>query len=169
MTKLTRKGESFDWVDSCESCFQELKQRLTSTLVLTIARSGEKFTVYSDASYSGLRCVLMQDGRVIAYASRQLRKHEMNYPIHDLELVVIVFALKIWRHYLYNKKVKIYIDHKNLKYLFSQKYLNMRQRRWMELLNDYDYEILYHPGKTTVMDDALSRHGAAITTMMVQE
>jgi len=101
MTKLTRKGIPFIWNDACEQCFQELKQRLTSTLVLAISKSGELFTVYSDASYSGLGCVLMQEGRVVAYASRKLKKHEMNYPTHDLELAAVVFALKIWRHYLF--------------------------------------------------------------------
>ena len=99
----------------------------------------------------------MQRDKVIAYASRQLRNHEKNYPTHDLELAAVVFALKIWRHYLYGGKCKIFTDHQSLKYLFSQKDLNMRQRRWLELLKDYDCEILYHPGKANVVADALSR------------
>jgi hypothetical protein len=99
----------------------------------------------------------MQNGKVIAYASRQLKVHELNYPTHDLELVVMVFTLKIWRHYLYGEHCKIYTDHKSLKYFFTHKELNMRQRRWLELLNDYDCSINYHPGKVNVVADALSR------------
>ncbi|KAM1734066.1 hypothetical protein ACFX11_019605 [Malus domestica] len=99
----------------------------------------------------------MQHGRVIAYASRQLKPHEKNYPTHDLELAVIIFALKIWRHYLYGEKCKIFTDHKSLQYLFTQKYLNLRQRRWIELLSDYDCTIEYHPGRANAVADALSR------------
>ena len=104
-----------------------------------------------------LGCVLMQHGNVIAYASRQLKPHEQKYPTHDLELAAIVFALKIWRHYLYGEKCEIYTDHKSLKYIFTQKELNMRQRRWLELIKDYDCTINYHPGKANVVADALSR------------
>jgi len=92
----------------------------------------------TDASRSGLGCVLMQEGRVIAYALRQLKTHEQNYPIHYLELAVVVFALKIWTHYLYGVYCEIFIDHQSLKYLFSQKDLNLRQTRWLDLLKDYD-------------------------------
>ena len=99
----------------------------------------------------------MQDGKVVAYASRQLKAHEQNYLTHDLELDVVVFALKIWRHYLYGEKCKIYTDHKTLKYLLAQKELNLRQRRWLELFKDYDCIIDYHPEKTNVVADALSR------------
>ncbi|KAL8132071.1 hypothetical protein AgCh_007823 [Apium graveolens] len=111
----------------------------------------------NDASYKGLGCVLMQHGKVIAYASRQLKPHEQKYPTHDLELAAIVFALKIWRHYLYGEKCKIYTDHKSLKYIFTQKELNMRQRRWLELIKDYDCAINYHPGKANVVEYVLSR------------
>ena len=113
--------------------------------------------IYSDASHKGLGCVLMQHGKVIAYASRQLKEYEMRYPTHDLELAAIVFALKIWRHYLYGERCEIYTDHKSLKYIFTQKELNMRQRRWLELIKDYDCTINYHPGKANVVVDALSR------------
>ena len=113
--------------------------------------------VYSDASHQGLGCVLMQHGRVVAYASRQLKPYERNYPTHDLELAAVVFALKIWRHFLFGETCEIFTDHKSLKYLFSQKELNMRQRRWIELLKDYDCVIQYHPGKANVVADALSR------------
>ena len=99
----------------------------------------------------------MQRGRVIAYASRQLRPYEQNYPTYDLEMAAIVFALKIWRYYLYGEKFEIFTDHKSLKYIQSQKDLNLRQRRWIELLKDYDCSIQYHPGKANVVADALSR------------
>ncbi|KAI3730127.1 hypothetical protein L6452_18803 [Arctium lappa] len=105
----------------------------------------------------GLGCVLMQRGKVISYASRHLKVHEKNYPTHDLELAAVVFSLKLWRHYLYGTKCTMYMDHKSLKYVFDQKELNMRQRRWLELLKDYDCELLYHPGKANVVADALSR------------
>ena len=125
-----------------ECAFQELKLKLTTTLVLAIPRSEEKYSIYNDAFHSGLGCILMQEGRVNAYASRQLKKHKVNYPTHDMDLVVVVFALKIWRHYLYGEKVEIYTDHKSLHYLLSQKELNMRQRRWVKLFKDFDCEIL---------------------------
>ncbi|KAJ9562131.1 hypothetical protein OSB04_007291 [Centaurea solstitialis] len=111
----------------------------------------------NDASKMGLGCVLMQRGKVISYASRQLKDHERNYPVHDLELAAVVFALKLWRHYLYGTKCTLYTDHKSLQHIFDQKELNMRQRRWLELLKDYDCELLYHPGKANVVADALSR------------
>ena len=115
------------------------------------------FVVYSDASRQGLGCVLMQHGRVVDYASRQLKPYERNYPTPDLELAVVISTLKIWRHFLFGETCEIFIYHKSLKYLFSQKELNMRQRRWIELLKDYDCIIQYHPGKENVVADALSR------------
>ena len=126
LTKLLRKGVTFLWDDHCQRAFDELKQRLTSAPILTLSTGRGGFTVYSDASYQGLGCVLMQNGKVIAYASRQLRPHEVSYPVHDLELAAVVFALKIWRHYLYGETFQIFTDHKSLKYLMSQKELNMR-------------------------------------------
>ena len=99
----------------------------------------------------------MQRGKVIAYASRQFKTHEVNYTTHDLELGAVVFALKIWRHYLYGTKSTIFTDHKSLQHIFDQKELNMRKRRWVELLNDYECEIRYHPGKANMVADALSR------------
>jgi hypothetical protein len=161
MTRLTRKEVKFEWSKECETSFQELKSRLTSAPVLALPKEQEGFVVYSDASSKGLGCVLMQHGRVIAYASRQLKPHEVNYPVHDLELAAVVFALRIWRHYLYGVQVQIFTDHKSLKYLLSQKELNMRQRRWMELIKDYDCIIDYHPGKANVVADALSRKNKA--------
>ena len=114
LTQLTRKEEPFVWKDACEQSFQRLKHCLTSAPVLTLPIGAGNFTVYCDASRVGLGCVLMQQGKVITYASRQLRKHEVNYPTHDLEMAVVIFALKIWRHYLYGEKYEIYIDHKSL-------------------------------------------------------
>ena len=113
--------------------------------------------MYSDVPKIGLGCVLMQDGKVEAYASRQLKPHEQNYPTHDLELAAVVFALKIWRHYLYGEKCRIFTDHKSLKYLLTHKELNLRQRQWLELFKDYDCIIDYHPRKANVVADALSR------------
>ena len=157
LTKLTRKEEKFIWSEACQNSFDELKQRLTTAPVLTLPSGSDGFTVYCDASKQGLGCVLMQHDRVIAYASRQLKKHEVNYPTHGLELAAVVFTLRIWRHYLYGVPCRIFTDHKILQYLFSQKDLNMRQRRWIELIKDYDCTIEYHPGKENVVANALSR------------
>ena len=128
---LTRKGVNFEWTDRCEESFQTLKEKLTSAPVLTLPEGNEGFKVYIDASRQGLGCVLMQHKRVVAYASKQLKKHELNYPIHDLELATVIFALKTWRHYLYGATCQIFTDHKSLKYLFTKKELNLRQMRWM--------------------------------------
>ena len=170
LTRLTRKGAEFVWSDACERAFAELKDRLTSTPVLTLPSGSEGFVVFTDASRIGLGAVLMQHGRVVAYASRQLKVHEQNYPTHDLELAAVVFALKVWRHYLYGVRFELFSDHKSLKYLFSQSELNMRQRRWMELLKDYDFDLQYHPGKANVVADALSRQPRGLVAhMMVRE
>ena len=153
------------WSEACERSFQELKKRLVTAPVLSLPFGTDNFIIYSDASKEGLGCVLMQEGKVIAYASRQLKTHEQNYPTHDLELAAVVFALKIWRHYLYGVKCDIFTDHKSLKYIFTQKELNMRQRRWMELIKDYDCIIHYHPGKENVVADALSRKKMGTVSM----
>ena len=134
MTKLTWKEIKFEWNDSCERAFQELKWRLTSAPILVVPERGQEYSVYCDSSKHGLGCVLMQSRRVVNYGSRQLKNHEQNYPTHDMELAAIVFALKIWRHYLYSKEFEVYLDYKSLKYIFTQRDLNMRQRRWMEFL-----------------------------------
>lgn len=125
--------------------------------------------VYCDALKMGLGGVLMQNGKVVSYASRQLRIHEKNYPTHDLELAAVVFVLKVWRHYLYGSRFEVFSDHKSLKYLFDQKELNMRQRRWLELLKDYDFGLNYHPGKANVVADALSRKTLHMSTLMMKE
>ena len=134
-----------------------------------IADVGKPFEVYCDASHLGLGCVLMQEKKAVTYALRQLKVHERNYPTHDLELVAIVFALKIWMHYLYGAQFRVFSDHKSLKYLFDQKELNMRQRRWMEFLKGYDFELVYHPGKANVVVDALSRKIVHIAHLMIKE
>ena len=157
LTKLTRKEERFVWSEAFQQSFDELKRKLTSTPVLTLPSGQDGYIVYCDASRQGLGCVLMQHENVIAYASRQLKKHEQNYPTHDLELAAVVFALRIWRHYLYGVPCKIFIDHKSLQYLFTQKELNMRHKRWVELIKDYECTIECHPGKANVVVDALSR------------
>jgi hypothetical protein len=140
---------------------------LTTALVLAQPDIEKPFDVYCDASGSGLGCILMQEGRVKPYASRQLRRHEENYPTHDLELVAVVHALKIWRHYLLGNTCHLYTDHKSLKYIFTQSELNMRQRRWLELIKDYDLEIHYRLGKANVVADALS-HKASCHCLTVR-
>ncbi|KAJ9544482.1 hypothetical protein OSB04_024189 [Centaurea solstitialis] len=157
LTMLTQKDKKFDWGQRQEDAFQLLKQKLCNAPVLALPQGTEDFVVYCDASRQGLGCVLMQRDKVIAYASRQLKNHEQNYTTHDLELGEVVFALKIWRHYLYGTKCTVFTDHKSLQHILDQKMLNMRQRRWVELLSDYDCEIKYHPGKANVVADALSR------------
>nr|AAX95143.1 retrotransposon protein, putative, Ty3-gypsy sub-class [Oryza sativa Japonica Group]ABA92434.1 retrotransposon protein, putative, Ty3-gypsy subclass [Oryza sativa Japonica Group] len=159
MTRLLQKDVKYKWSEECEQSFQELKNRLISAPILILPDPKKGFQVYCDASKLGLGCVLMQDGKVVAYASRQLRPHEKNYPTHDLELAAMVHALKIWRHYLFGTRTEVYTDHKSLKYIFTQPDLNMRQRRWLELIKDYDMGIHYHPGKANVVADALSRKG----------
>ncbi|GJR64618.1 putative reverse transcriptase domain-containing protein [Tanacetum coccineum] len=157
MTKLTQKKIKFDWSDKAEAAFQLIKQKLCSAPILALPEGNEDFIAYCDASIKGLGAVLMQREKVIAYASRQLKIHEKNYTTHDLELGAVVFALKIWRHYLYGTRCTVFTDHKSLQHILDQKELNMRQRRWLELLSDYDCEIRYHPGKANVVADALSR------------
>ncbi|GJY31694.1 putative reverse transcriptase domain-containing protein [Tanacetum coccineum] len=133
MTKLTQKKVKFEWGDKQKTTFQLLKQKLYSALILALPEGSKDFIVYCDASIKGLGAVLMQREKVIAYASRQLKIHEKNYTTHDLELRV------------------------SLQHILNQKELNMRQRRWLELLSDYDCEIRYHLGKANVVADALSR------------
>nr|GEW75362.1 putative reverse transcriptase domain-containing protein [Tanacetum cinerariifolium] len=140
-----------------EEAFQTLKDNLCNAPILSVPDGIEDFVVYCDASNQGLGCVLMQKGKVIAYASRQLKIYEKNYITHDLKLGAVVFALKTWRHCLYGTKSVIYTDHKSLQHIFDQKELNMHQRRWIELFSDYESEICYHLGKANIVADALSR------------
>jgi len=122
------------WDEKCEKAFDTLREHLTTTPVLAQPDNNKPFDVYCDASGTGLGCLLMQHNRVIAYASRALRHHELNYPTHDLEIASVIHALKIWRHYLMGTHCNIYIDHKGLKYIFTKAYLNMRKRTWLELI-----------------------------------
>ena len=156
MTELLKKGANFIWDEKCEEAFHALRAHLITAPVLAQQDDTKPFDVYCDASGTGLGCVLMQDNRVIAYASRALRTHEKNYPTHDLELAAVIHALMIWRHHLMGTHCNIYTNHKSLKYIFTQADLNMRQRRWLELIKDYDCEVHYHPGKANVVADALS-------------
>ncbi|KAJ9545159.1 hypothetical protein OSB04_024866 [Centaurea solstitialis] len=170
LTRLTRKNVKFVWGEEQQKAFELLRGKLCEAPVLTLPEGVDDMTVYCDASYHGLGCVLMQRGKVIAYASRQLKTHEVNYPTHDLELAAVVFALKLWRHYLYGVKCTIYTDHKSLRYFLDQQNLNMRQRRWLDVVKDYDCEILYHPGKANVVADALSRkvHGDVLRVPLMR-
>nr|GEV89764.1 hypothetical protein [Tanacetum cinerariifolium] len=152
MTKLTQKWIKFDWGEKEENAFQLIKQKLCSAPILSLPEGSKDFVVYCNASHKGLGAVLMQREIVIAYASQQLKIHEKNYTTHDLELGSVVFALKIWRHYLYGTKCTVFTDHKSLQHILDQKELNMRQRRWLELLSDYDCDIRYHPRKANILE-----------------
>ncbi|GKA05573.1 putative reverse transcriptase domain-containing protein, partial [Tanacetum coccineum] len=154
-TTPTEKDKKYEWGKE-EGAFQTLNQKLCSAPILALPEGTEDFMVYCDASLKGYGAVLMQREKVIDYASRQLKVHEENYTTHDLELGAVVFALRLWRHYLYGTKCVVFTDHKSLQYILNQKELNLRQRRWIELLRDYDYEIRYHPRKANVVADALS-------------
>jgi hypothetical protein len=166
------KGKDFKWDNKCQACFEELKKKLTTASTLIMPNIHKGFDVFCDASRQGLGCVLMQEGKVVAYASRQLRKHEQNHPTQDLELAAIMHALKIWRHYMIGNKCQIFTYHKSLKYISTQRDLNLRQRRWLELIKDYDLDIQYHPGKANVVADALSRKSQSnmlVASLMPQE
>ncbi|GJR55364.1 putative reverse transcriptase domain-containing protein [Tanacetum coccineum] len=157
MTKFTQKGVKFDWGDKEEATFQLLKHKLCSEPILALPEASKDFVVYCDASHKGLGVVLIQREKVIAYASRQLKIYKKNYTTHDLEIRSVVFALKIWRHYLSGTKCTVFTDHKSLQPILDQKEPNMRQRHWLKLLSDYDCEICYHPRKANIVADALSR------------
>src|SRR5574338_465797 len=169
LTNLTRKNQKFIWNDKCEQAFTQIKEALVTSPVLRVPEGNEGVVVYTVACGSGLGAVLMQQDQVIAYASRQLKPHETKYATHDLELAAVVYALKLWRHYLLGAKFILYTDHKALKYLFSQKDLNMRQHRWVEFLAAYDLDILYTPGKANKVADALSRQHAKVAMLMMEE
>ncbi|GKE76225.1 putative reverse transcriptase domain-containing protein [Tanacetum coccineum] len=157
MMKLTQKSVKFDWGEKAKAAFQLLKQKLYSAQILALPEGSENFVGFCDALHKGLGAVLMQKEKVIAYASRQHKVHEKNYTTHYLELGAVVFALKMWRHYLYSTKCVVFTDHKSLQHILDQKELNIRQRWWIVLLSDYDCEIRYHPRKENVVADALSR------------
>ncbi|GJU74474.1 putative reverse transcriptase domain-containing protein [Tanacetum coccineum] len=153
---VARKNKKYIWGKDQETAFQLLKRKLCEAQILALPKGNNDFVIYCDASHQGLGSVLMQREKVIAYASLQLKPNEENYTTHDLELGAVVFALKIWRYYLYGTKCTVFTDHKSLQHILDHKELNMRQRRWLELLADYDCEICYHLGKANVIADALS-------------
>jgi hypothetical protein len=157
ITELLKKGNKYFWSEACDEAFKHLKELLTISHVLAQPDTTKPFNVYYDASGTGLGGVLMQEGRVISYSLRQLRRHEEHYPTHDLELATVVMTLRTWRHYLLGNVVYIYMDHKSLKYIFTQPDLNMRQRRWLKLIKDCELEVHYHSGKANIVADALSR------------
>jgi hypothetical protein len=148
ITELQKKNKKFVWTEKCAEAFRRLKELLTTTPILKVPDMDADFLVCTDASKEGLGGVLMQDGRVIAYISRKLRRHEENYATHDLELLAIVYALKVWRHYLVGRKFELKTDHCGLQHIFTQSDLNARQRRWSELLSEYDFEISYIKGNS---------------------
>ena len=156
LTRLTKKNVTVRWGTDQQMAFETLRWRLCEAPILVLPEELNDLVVYCDTSISGLGVVLVQRGHVIAYASRQLKPHKENYPTHFRSLGAVVFALKIWRHYLYGVRFTIYTDHKSLKYLKDQQNLNMRHRRWLDVLKDYDCEILYHPRKANMVADALS-------------
>jgi hypothetical protein len=156
ITELLKKENKYLWCEACDEAFKHLKRLLTTSPVLAQPDTTKLFDVYCDASGTGLGGVLMQEGRVISYSSRQLRRHEEHYPSHDLELAAVVTALQTWRHYLLGNAVHIYTEHKSLKYIFTQPDFNMRQRRWLEWIKDYELEFHYYPGKANVIADTLS-------------
>jgi hypothetical protein len=156
VTELLKKENKYVRSDACDEAFKHLKKLLTTSPVLAQTNTTKPFDVYCDASGTGLGDVLMQEGRVISYSSRQLRHHEEHYPTHDLELAAVVMALRTWHHYLLGNVIHIYTDHKSLKYSFTQPDLNMRQRRWLKWNKDYKLEVHHHPGKANVIADMLS-------------
>ena len=168
LTKLTRKDVPFVWSDASENSFQELKERLTTAPILSLSSGSSGFVFFTNASGTGLGCVLMQNGKVIAYGSRQLKEHEKKYATHDLEPAAVVFALKMWCHYLYGEQFEVYLNHHSLEYLFTHSDLNNRQRRWMEYIKDYDFPIKYHPGKVNVVANALSRKTALVNLLAAE-
>nr|GEU36341.1 putative reverse transcriptase domain-containing protein [Tanacetum cinerariifolium] len=169
-TTPTEKNKKYEYGMEEEEAFQTLKQKLCSAPILALPEGTENIIVYCDASLKGYGAVLMQREKVIAYASRQLKKHEENYMTHDLELGAVVFALRLWRHYLYGTKCTVYTDHKSLQYILDQKELNMRQRRWIELLSDYDCEICYHPAQIEAMkEENVRAENLGIRDMIMHE
>jgi len=134
LTALLKKTTKFEWTKKCEKIFQELRHCLTITSILISLVEGKEYIVYNHASKNGLGCVLMQEEKVVAYASRQLKPYEKNYPTHNLELAAVVFVFKIWRHCLYGVPCRIFTDHQSLKSIFTQKELNLRQRRFVGII-----------------------------------
>jgi len=157
ITSLQKKGRAFQWTPECQRSFEHLKQLLTTTPILSIADPDKEYVVCTDASKEGLGGVLMQEGKVIAYESRKLKEHEQKYSAYDLELAVVIHALKMWRHYLMGRKFLLLTDHHSLTNYFSQPTLNARQARWTYFLSTFDFDIKHLQGKENRVADALSR------------
>jgi hypothetical protein len=156
ITSLQKKGTKFEWTLKCENNFNLLKELLTSAPVLNIFDPNESFVVCTNACKEGLGGVLTQNGHVIGYDSRKIKENERNYATHDLELVAIIHALRMWRHYLMGKKFELRTNHIDLKYIFEQSSLNARQTRWLEFLSEYDFDIKHIKRKKSKVVDALS-------------
>eukprot|EP00253_Pinus_taeda_P022840 PITA_22840 len=152
-----RKGTKFDWTKECEASFEQLKQLLTHAPVLQIENLDKEFVVCIDACKRGISGVLMQDGQVVCYESRKLNENEKNYMTHDLDLTMIIDALKVWKHYLLGRRFALMSDHIGLKYLFDESNLNARQARWLAMINEFEFEIRYVKGKENKVEDYLSR------------
>jgi hypothetical protein len=166
--ELQKKNKKFVWTEKCAEAFRRLKELLTTTLILKVLDMDADFLVCIDTSKEGLGGVLMKDERVIAYILRKLRRHEENYMMHDLELLAIVYALKVWRHYLVGRKFELKTDHYGLQHIFMQSDLNARQRRWSELLSEYDFDITYIKGTVNREADALSRRPRIFSVLPLQ-
>ena len=168
LTELTRKEEPFLWTERRQQSFDKLKEILSSFPVLKLPDFSQPFEVVVDACGQGIGGILKQEGHPVAYKSRQLRIHEKNYPTHDLELLAVVYALKRWRHYLLGRLFQLVTDHKSLKWIFTQPDLNMRQRRWVEFLQEFEFEIKFRPGKENAAADALSRRIISMAITILQ-
>jgi hypothetical protein len=168
ITELQKKNKKFVWTEKCVEAFRRLKELLTIASILMVPDMDADFLVCTDTSKEGLGRVLMQDGRVIAYISRKMRRHEENYAMHDLELLAIVYALKVWRHYLVGRKFELRTDHYGLQHIFTQGDLNARQRHWSKLLSEYDFEITYIKGTMNRGVDSLSRRPRIFSVLPLQ-
>ena len=168
LTKALKKMQVFSWTKECKESFNKLKDALATEIVLKLPDFTKLFTVTTDASGQDVGGVLTQEGHLVAYELRKLRIHELNYPTHDLELLAVVHALKLWRHYLLGRTFELQTDHKSLKWIFTQPDLNMRQQRWVQLFHDYDFTIEYKAGKKNVLADALSRK-STLTSITVYQ
>jgi hypothetical protein len=166
--ELQKKKKKFVWTEKCVESFRRFKELLMTTLILKVPEIDEEFLVCTDASKEGLGGILMQDGRVITYILRKLIKHEENYATHDLELLAIVYSLRVWRYYLIGQKIELKMDHCGLQHIFTQRDLNARQRRWSELLSEYDFDITYIKGKMNRVVDALSQRPHIFSVIPLQ-